>query len=78
MLCKDYGICRYKPTLSKPGLGQGSGPGAQSLSAVSLSTLSSKPKGSRPNCSGPKGSAESDYLFFVNLARIRFNIFVEP
>ena len=23
MLCKDYGIHRYKPTLSKPGLGQG-------------------------------------------------------
>jgi len=29
MLCKDYGIHRYRPTLSKPGLGQGSGPGTQ-------------------------------------------------
>jgi hypothetical protein len=29
MLCKDYGIHSYKPTLSKPGLGQGSGPGTQ-------------------------------------------------
>jgi len=27
MLCKDYGIHTYKPTLSKPGLGQGSEPG---------------------------------------------------
>jgi hypothetical protein len=23
MPCKDYGLYRYKPTLSKPGLGQG-------------------------------------------------------
>jgi len=29
MLCKDYGIHKYKRTLSKPGLGQGSGPGTQ-------------------------------------------------
>ena len=27
MLCNDYRIYRYKHTLSKPGLGQGSGPG---------------------------------------------------
>jgi hypothetical protein len=50
MLCKNYGIHTYKPTLSKPGLGQGFGPG--DLSCALIGNEQSATPNNRTNGSG--------------------------